>query len=481
VKDRAAASLNSRYRPARFVGLPVEQVLGRDDTALFDPDSARLVMARDREVMASGRAETAEETLTAAGVTRTYQATKAPYRDAGGNVIGLVGIARDVTERRSLEDQLRHAQKMEALGRLAGGIAHDFNNLLTIIGGYIGMALGQLSPGDRLHGLLGEVQRAGERAANLTRQLLAFSRKQKIQPRVLDLNALVAELGRMLKRLIGSDVDLEIALEPDLELVHVDPGQFEQVLMNLAVNARDAMPNGGALVVETRNVELDPAACAARPGLRPGRYVRLAVRDTGHGMDEATRARIFEPFFTTKEAGKGTGLGLAIVDSAVRQSGGHVEVHSAVGCGTTFHIYVPPTPEPSTPAGKPSSRYSNVRGTETVLLVDDNDEVRALVGYVLRSVGYTVLEARDGADALRVGRGHTGAIHLLLTGLVMPRMSGPQLAEVMAARCPGLKVLYLSGGAESAPAGGPGRAAVFLPKPFTPAALAREVRATLDA
>jgi PAS domain S-box-containing protein len=449
--------------------------------SLLPPEDAPAFAAQWRAALAGAPFET-EHRLIVAGRIRWVHVRVEPETDPTGRVVRVVGVTQDVTERRSLEDQLRHAQKMEALGRLAGGVAHDFNNLLTVISGYVGLVLNQLPPNDRSRGSLGEAQRAAERAANLTRQLLAFSRKQMIQSRVTDLNALVGELGKLLKRLIGSDVKLDVVLDPALDRVKVDPGQFEQVLMNLAVNARDAMPTGGALVVETRNVELDPAACASRPGVRAGRYVRLAVRDTGHGMDEATRTRIFEPFFTTKEAGKGTGLGLAVVDSVVRQSGGHVEVHTEVGRGTTFYIYVPAVPEACEAPGKPPSRLHNVCGTETVLLVDDSTEVRALVSQVLRSVGYTVLEAGDGVEALHVGRAHEGVINLLLTDMVMPRMSGPQLAETMVAACPGLKVLYLSADVESVPPhpGVPGERAGYLQKPFTPAALARGVRAALD-
>jgi two-component system, cell cycle sensor histidine kinase and response regulator CckA len=391
-------------------------------------------------------------------------------------VVRIIGATQDITDRRNLEDQFRQAQKMEALGRLAGGVAHDFNNILTVISGYVGLALGQLPANDRLRPALVEAQRASDRAANLTRQLLAFSRKQMIQPRVMDLNALVGELGKMLKRLLGADVELNVVLDPHLERVKVDPGQFEQVLMNLAVNARDAMPDGGTLVVETRNAVAEPGD-DTRP---PGRYVRLTVRDTGHGMDEATRARIFEPFFTTKEVGQGTGLGLAIVDSVVRQSGGSVEVRSALGRGTAFDIYVPAVQEPGEAAGKPPSRFPTSRGTETVLLVDDDEEVRAMIGYVLRSAGYTVLEAGDGAEAVHIGRTHAGSLRLLLADLNAPRMSGEQLAEALTAVSPGLKILYISGASEAVPALPEFGARAVLQKPFTPAALAREVRALLD-
>jgi PAS domain S-box-containing protein len=444
---------------------------------LLAPDDEPAVRAEWGAAL-SGVPFEVEHRLVVADRIRWVHVRGEPETDGTGRVVRIVGVTQDITERRSLEDQLRHAQKMEALGRLAGGVAHDFNNLLTIITGYVGMVLGQLPETDEFRSALVEVQRASERAADLTRQLLAFSRKQLTQPRVIDLNVLVGELAKMLGRLIGPDVDLDLVLAPDLERVKVDPGQFEQVLMNLAVNARDAMPGGGALVIETCNVQLEDAVCAGPHSARPARYVRLTVRDTGHGMDEATRRRIFEPFFTTKEAGKGTGLGLAVVDSVVRQGGGAIEVQSEVGRGTTFHIYLPRAHEAGAAPEPPPTSARASGGTETVLLVDADSAVRTVVGSILRSAGYTVLEAHDGAEALRVGRSHPGSIHLLLTDLVVPRMSGPHLAEAMTVTCPGLKVLYLSSALESPHTGGRERA--VLQKPFTPDALALEVRAVLD-
>jgi PAS domain S-box-containing protein len=404
-------------------------------------------------------------------------------RDAQGRPLFYEGTVEEITERKRLEEQFLQAQKMEAVGQLAAGVAHDFNNLLTAISGYSEMALAQLHRGDPLAEPIAAIQKAGERAATLTRQLLVFSRKQILQPQLTDLGALVKELAKMLQRLIGEDIELAVVSEPGLGLVEVDPSQFEQVVMNLAVNARDAMPRGGKLTIETRNVELDAACSQTDPGVTPERYVLLVVRDTGHGMDEATRARIFEPFFTTKEVGRGTGLGLAVVHGVVRQSGGHIEVSSAAGHGTTLTIYIPRVEGVAAPRKSAQGLPPSPKGTETVLLVDDDDAVRELAGTALRCNGYVVLEARHGEEALRVGRGHPGPIHLLLTDVVMPRMNGRQLADRLAAERPELRILFVSGyTAETT-----GRHGVlegkedYLSKPFSPTMLAAKVREVLDA
>jgi PAS domain S-box-containing protein len=380
-----------------------------------------------------------------------------------------------------LEEQLRQSQKMEAVGRLAGGIAHDFNNLLCVITGYTEMALLQQAAGTPLHGYLTEVNKAGNRAATLVGQLLAFSRKSLLAPKVLDLNVLIRDAGTMLRRLIGEDLELATVFGPDLPSVKADPNQIDQILMNLAVNARDAMPQGGRLEIRTARVTLGEALVRHQPEVQAGHYVLLAVSDTGCGMDEATRARIFEPFFTTKGVGKGTGLGLAMVYGIVKQSGGHIEVETAVGKGTTFCVYLPSvkaapldTPPPL-PAGAPI-------GTETVLLAEDEDGVRALVLQVLRRSGYTVLEARDGEEALALSEQHAGPIHLLLTDVVMPRLGGGRLARRVCRQRPDARVLFMSGFADSTLV----RHEVIsgdidcLLKPFTPEALARKVRETLD-
>jgi nitrogen-specific signal transduction histidine kinase/CheY-like chemotaxis protein len=386
-----------------------------------------------------------------------------------------------VTERKHLEEQFRQAQKMEAVGRLAGGVAHDFNNMLTLILGYSDLMLQTLAPASPQFTALGEIKRAAERAAALTRQLLAFSRKQVIAPRVLDVNALVANMDKMLRPLIGEDVELVTALGPGAGPVRADVGQLEQVLVNLAVNARDAMPQGGRLTIATANVELDEACARTHLDVRPGPYLCLTVQDTGCGMDEEVLAHLFEPFFTTKEVGKGTGLGLSTAYAIVRQTGGHIDVTSAPGQGTTFRIYLPRATgpvEPDPAAGSPGEASG---AAQTILVVEDEETVRALVGTVLRQHGYTVLEAADAGAALQLGAEHPGPVHLLVTDVVMPRVSGHQLAQRLQALRPGLKVLYLSGHTEDAilRAGVREAEISFLPKPFTPEDLARKVRDVL--
>jgi two-component system cell cycle sensor histidine kinase/response regulator CckA len=405
----------------------------------------------------------------------------APMRDAGGAVLGVLAIAADITERKQLEAQLRQAQKLEALGGLAGGIAHDFNNLLTVIGGRSQIAAWDLPPDSKVRHHLDLITQTVERAAGLTRQLLAFSRKQVLEPRVLDLGETVTEMTPMLRRLIGEDLDLATASEPGLWRVKADPSQIEQVIMNLVVNARDAMPDGGRLTIETRNSELDETYAKVHAGVEPGSYVMLAVTDTGHGMDATVLAQIFQPFFTTKGPGRGTGLGLATVYGIVKQSGGHIWVYSEVGQGTSFKVYLPRVEEAVTVVTAVPQRAR--RGTETILLTEDDDEVRTLARETLELSGYTVLEAANPADALRVAVQHSGVIHLLLTDVVMPGMNGRALADRLLALRPDLKVLFVSGYPASASGHhgvlDPGTA--FLQKPFTPGSLARKVGEVLDA
>jgi len=390
--------------------------------------------------------------------------------------------AQDKAERKQLEQQLRQAQKMEAIGQLTGGIAHDFNNMLTVIIGYSELMLRSLGADDPMRDEVNEIREAGERAAALTRQLLAFSRKQVLQPKVLDFNAVLTNMDRMLQRLIGEDIALVAVPAPGIWRVYADPSQIEQVMMNLAVNARDAMPQGGKLTIETANVELDDAYARDHASVRPGSYVMLAVSDTGCGMNRETQARIFEPFFTTKEPGKGTGLGLSTVYGIVKQSGGSIWVYSEPGRGTTFKIYLP-RGEAVAEAVEPSREAARtVRGSETILLVEDDNAVRALVRSTLQAHGYTVQEAPHGKHAIQVCEQHAAPIHLLVTDVVMPEMGGREVAERLKPSRPNMKVLFMSGYTDKAIVHhgelDPGTA--FLQKPFTPDALARKVREVLD-
>jgi PAS domain S-box-containing protein len=479
--------LNGRYMMinsagARFLGKNVDEVIGKDDSQLFLSESAQKIIELDRRVMASEHPLTTEETVAAAGVMRTYLSTKGALRDEQGKVTGLVGIARDITDLKRMEEQFRQAQRMEAIGRLAGGIAHDFNNLLTVINGYGELALLQVEEGDPKAQLLTEILNAGERASNLTRQLLAFSRKQMLDPQIVDLNALIGDILKMLRALISEDVELSFIPGPDLGLVKVDPGQFEQVVINLAVNARDAMPQGGRLAIETHNVDRRENDGSSEGELPPGRYVQVAVSDSGQGMDAATKTNIFEPFFTTKERGKGTGLGLAMVYGFLKQSGGHVEVDSEPGHGTTFRIYLPWAEHARLSAKQAADIATVPRGTETVLLVEDDEAVRKFAKSTLDTSGYTVLLAQDGQDALRVAEGYEGPIHLLITDLIMPRMGGRELTDALARTRPETRTLLMSGYTDEVQmhSANPGPHPPLLLKPFSPTLLARKVRAILD-
>jgi len=405
-----------------------------------------------------------------------------PVLGANGEFISLAAIYADLTERRRLEGQLRQAARMEAVGRLAGGIAHDFNNLLTVIAGYGSLICDTLPVGDPVRELVGEMTTAGERAAALTRQLLAFSRKQVLAPTILDLNVVIADLESLLRRLIGADIDFAARLQPDLELVRADPSQIEQVVMNLVVNARDAMPTGGKLTIETRDVELDEHYAASHIGSHAGPHVLLAVTDNGVGMNAEVRAKVFEPFFTTKSPGKGTGLGLATVFGIVQQSNGSVEVYSEPGVGTCFKVYLPRCEETGFAVRVETPRVA-ARGTETILFVEDDESVRTLSAFVLREAGYTVLDAANGDEAVQVANEYRETIHLLATDVVMPGFGGRDLASLLHAMRPDIRVLYMSGYTDDAIV----RHGIlqgevnFLQKPYTPTSLARAVRDALDA
>ena len=404
-----------------------------------------------------------------------------PFLDRNGRYTGALAMVTDVTERKHLEEQFHQSQKMEAFGQLAGGVAHDFNNLLTIISGYSDIILSTAKANDPIRDFVKNISEAGERAASLTRQLLAFSRKTVLEPKVLDLNEVIRETGKMLRRLIGEDILLTTVLDPTISRVKVDPDQLGQVLMNLVVNARDAMPTGGNLTVESKNVELDEGYARLNSGVVPGKYVLLSVADSGSGMTEEVKARLFEPFFTTKGVGKGTGLGLAVVMGILKQSGGHVSVYSELNRGTTFKLYFPAVDEQAG-AAKGLSHFGDVRGTETVLLVEDEDGVRALALLVLQMKGYKVLEASDGKAAMRVVAKHQGPIHLLVTDVVMPGMGGREVAEALQPGFPQMKVLYTSGYTDDAVVrhGILQAESSFLQKPYSPQALAKKVRQVLE-
>jgi PAS domain S-box-containing protein len=469
----------------RHLGWRPDQMVGRSVFDYLHPDDREIVGARLAETLQNpGRLVTAEVRFLHADDSWRIMECAGVNHIPDPSVGAIVVNARDITDRRKLEEQLRQSQKMEAIGQLAGGVAHDFNNLLTAILGYCNLMLDDIPPEDPLRADLEEIHSAGERAAGLTRQLLAFSRRQMLQPQIVDINTIVQQLEKLLRRLISEDVELVTALAPELPRVRVDPASFEQILVNLAVNARDAMPVGGRLTIETASVELDEAYAIAHVTVRPGRYVMLAVSDTGQGMDAATRARVFEPFFTTKEQGKGTGLGLATVYGMVKQSGGYIWVYSEPGRGTAFKVYLPPAEQRSDAQHEhPGRRQTDTtQGWETVLLVEDEDAVRALAREVLRRHGYVVLEARHGVDAVRVAERHTDAIHLMVTDVVMPHMSGRDLAQRLSTVRPRMKVLFMSGYTDHAVMHRdltPGSA--FIQKPFTPEAFARAVRTVLDA
>jgi two-component system cell cycle sensor histidine kinase/response regulator CckA len=609
VKDLAGRYLMINSAGARFLGKAVNEVIGKNDSELFVPEVGRAIMERDRKVLQGIETQTYEEFGTAAGVTRLYLSTKGPFRDSGGNVIGLLGICRDITDRKraeeqvrqsqkklqqhiehtplavvewdlnfrvaawnpaaerifgytrdeaigqhahfivppqlrptvdkvwqdllagkggkrgaphdnitksgrtiscdwyntplfddagrilgvasmvhdvtesvALEERLRHSQKMEAIGRLAGGVAHDFNNLLTVILGYT-QILSDGLPSGRMADSTAQIKAAAERAAAITRQLLAFSRKQVLTPRIIDLNDIVLNLDSLLRRLIGEDVEVFTVPASDLGSVRADPSQIEQVIMNLALNARDAMPDGGKLTLETANVDREEALPGESHSMEPGRYVMLAVSDTGIGMSPEVQARIFEPFFTTKQVGKGTGLGLSTVYGIIKQSGGSIWVYSEEGRGTTFKIYFPRVDEPAQAIGSEKRNGSIPRGTETILLVEDDAQLRQLSSSVLKHCGYRVLLASTPEEGLAVSQENRRDIKLLVTDVVMPRMNGRQLAEQIVKIVPDLRVLYISGYTNDAIVhyGVLDSALWFLAKPFTLSALVAKVREVLDA
>ena len=468
----------------KLLGVRPEDRRGRSGLELLpEEDRPELARSIQRLLREPGHTEVIEtRALHRDGSWRSIEAVAKSRVDDGGKTTIVVNV-RDLTVRKDLEAQLNQAQKMEAIGRLAGGVAHDFNNLTTAILGYSELMLRRLGAEDPLRRHVAEVTRAAERAAGLTRQLLAFSRKQLLQPRVLDVAEVLEHSRGLLERLIGEDIELVTRGEPGVGRVRADPVQLDQVILNLAVNARDAMPRGGQLVLEASNADLDEDYAHEHVTVRPGRYVMLAVSDTGHGMDKETQQRVFEPFFTTKDKGKGTGLGLSTVYGIVQQSGGYVWVYSEVGRGTTFKVYLPRVEEEAdqpSPVSEPAALRA--AASETLLLVEDEASVRELLRELLESAGYSVLEAARPSEALQFAQSHDAPIQLLITDVVMPEMTGPELAQRLCAIRPGLRLLFLSGYTEGVVAdkGLLGDGAHFLQKPFTTDALEAKVREVLD-
>ncbi len=461
------------------LGLKPDQIVGMSLTDYFETSDPTFVPIAAHRRAVGGEAVT----FPVEWKDGSYACHVEPLRDAEGVVHGAICMALDVTDRKKLEEQFRQAQKMEAVGRLAGGIAHDFNNLLMVIQGYADLLAERLPEGDSLRRNAEQIRAASQRAAALTQQLLAFSRKQILAPKVLNVHAVVTDLEKILLRVIGEDIELRTSSTADLWLIKADRSQIEQVIMNLAVNARDAMPKGGRLTIETANVEFDTSISHPPTVLAPGKYVMIAVTDNGCGMDEKVQAHIFEPFFTTKEKGKGTGLGLATVYGVVKQSGGYIWVYSEAGRGTSFKIYLPRIEEERVPAGKerlPADKATE-RGTEVILLAEDEKGVRELAREYLQMSGYTVLMAEDGHSAIELASMHSGPIHLLMTDVVMPGIGGPEVAQRIKALRPEIKVLYMSGYTDQAimHQGVLQDGAVLLQKPFTLAALASKLREML--
>jgi two-component system, cell cycle sensor histidine kinase and response regulator CckA len=476
-----------------YISPAYEKIWERSCASLYDQPHSFLEAVhpadRERVIAALGRQQHGEATDEEYRILRPDASVRwiwdrsFPVTDASGQVERIARVTQDITDRKQLEAQFLQAQKLEGIGRLAGGIAHDFNNLLTAIGGYADLIWDALSHDHPIRSDLEEIRKAVARATNLTRQLLAFARKQIIEPRVLNLNDLIIDMDKLLRRVIGEDIDLITRPAPNLGWVKADPGQIEQVLVNLALNARDAMPEGGKLTIETRNVFLNKAYARGHQSVTEGAYVLLAVSDTGVGMDSEIQTHAFEPFFTTKAQGKGTGLGLATCYGIIKQHGGNIWVYSEVGQGTTFKIYLPQVEGSTNTAPLQVEVHALPRGKETVLVVEDEVAVRALAARVLREQGYTVLEAGNGVEAIRVAEVHApAAIDLLLTDVVMPHMGGKAVADQIITLYPTLKVLFISGYTDSAIVhhGRLDEGVAFLHKPFTPAVLARKVREVLD-
>jgi PAS domain S-box-containing protein len=481
IKDRDGRCIIANHTFAQFCERSVDEVVGKTTEELVEPPMAAWLTECDREVMASGLSKSNQHQFALKDGQHGFLTTKSPWRDAKGEVVGIIGVVRDITEYRRMEERLRQAQKMEAIGTLAGGVAHDFNNLLMVISGYSSV-LGEALSGDiKLRGHVDQIMKAGERAASLTRQLLAFSRKQTIQSVPLNLNHVIAGIEKLLHRLIGEDIKITTRLSGDLGTVLMDPGQMEQVILNLSVNARDAMPDGGELTFETRNVELGDSIANAN-NLTAGRYVEFLVKDNGVGMDLSVQTRLFEPFFTTKPMGKGTGLGLSTVYGILKQAHGHVSFTSQPGRGTTFRVFLPRIDSAQPADSRTAETESALNGRETILIVEDDAAVCELVRAILDSRGYKILTAARPLEAEKKLVESGNRVDLLISDVIMPEISGTELARRLALNNPGMKILFMSGyvGDAMARAGVAERDVALLQKPFAPMALARKVREVLD-
>lgn len=468
----------------RILGYTQEELASTSPLEQVHPDDRAKVEEAAKEARAGGVGRSIEYRMRHKnGTWRQMESTANTVCNAQGKVESLIIVNRDITDRRHLEEQFRQAQKMEAVGRLSGGVAHDFNNLLGVIIGYSEFLQERLDVSDPLRASVEEILKAGKRAASLTRQLLAFSRQQVLDPKVLDLRVAVADMEKLLRRLIGEDIELTTVLDPQLGKVKADQGQLEQVIMNLAVNARDAMPQGGKLTIHLENTVLDQDYVRRYPyPVLPGPYVLLMVSDTGTGMDAETKARAFEPFFTTKEKGKGTGLGLSTVYGVVKQSGGYIDVESAPGTGTTFKIFLPRVHQEVATERQHVDASATGRGNETILIAEDETSLRTLTSSTLEMSGYKVLQAKDGFEALEVSRKHDGAIDLLLTDIVMPGMGGRALAEELGRERKEMRIVYMSGytGQAVGSQGPVEPGSFYLHKPFTRQALTQKIREALD-
>ncbi len=467
----------------RILGYTQEELLSTSAMEQVHPDDRARVEEVAKEARAGGAGRSIEYRMRHKnGSWRQLESTASTVRDEQGKVETLIIVNRDITERRHLEEQLRQSQKMEAVGRLSGGVAHDFNNLLGVIIGYAEFLQEGLDTANPLRASVDEILQAGKRAASLTRQLLAFSRQQVLDPKVLDLKTCVTDMEKLLRRLIGEDIELTTVMDPELGKVKADQGQLEQVVMNLAVNARDAMPQGGKLIIRVENTVMDREFVRRYPyPVQPGPYVLLTVTDTGIGMNAETKARAFEPFFTTKEKGKGTGLGLSTVYGVVKQSGGYIDVDSAPDAGTTFKIYLPRVHE-EIAAERQRGQGAPSTGNETILVAEDETALRTLTCMTLELSGYKVLQAKDGLDALEVNRKHSGSIDLVLTDIVMPGMGGRALAEELMRLRPEIRIVYMSGytGQAVGSQGPVEPGSFYLHKPFTREALTQKIREALD-